>query len=178
MSGRGFLLFLILLASCAGCRRAAVAPPRTVLTVATRADVTGIFPNPPYQAEVYSIDVNANVFDSLVRYDRQLRVLPALAESWENPDETTWVFRLRSDARFSNGARVTAQDVVASLRTSVLRNTSLHPGDTVEVAGPHRVVIRTGRRSPHLPTCSPRSSFPKPRWARRPCPRRARAPTG
>ena len=127
-----------------------MAPSGTVLTVATRADVTGIFPNPPYQAEVFSIDVNANVFDSLVRFDRELRVLPALAESWQNPDDLSWVFQLRGDVRFSNGAPVRASDVVASLRTSITRNTPLLPGDAVEAVGPNRVLIRTSRRSPHL----------------------------
>lgn len=142
-------MLLIVLAFGAGCRRSP-APSPAVLTVATRADVTGIFPNPPYQAEVFSIDVNANVFDSLVRFDRELRVVPALAEGWENPDDFTWVFQLRRDARFSNGAPVRASDVVASLRTSITRNTPLLPGDIVEAAGPYRVVIRTHRRTPHL----------------------------
>ncbi len=147
---RRLLVLGVALACGAGCGRAPESPTRAVLTVATRADVTGIFPNPPYQAEVFSIDVNANVFDSLVRFDRDLRVLPALAEGWENPDDLSWVFQLRRDARFSNGAPVLASDVVASLRTAITRNTPLLPGDTVEAVGPHRVVIRTSRRFPHL----------------------------
>lgn len=179
MSGRRFLAFLIALACCAGCKRAAVAPARTVLNVATRADVTGIFPNPPYQAEVYSIDVNANVFDSLVRFDQGLRVLPALAETWENPDDATWIFQLRSGVRFSNGAPVRASDVVASLRTSKLRNTSLLPGDTVEVVGPNRIAIRTSRRSPHL-LASLQSSFilPEEALAHEPVPAIGSGPYG
>ncbi len=153
MRARPILAALTVLACATSCGRETVppgAPVRTVLTVATRADVTGIFPNPPYQAEIFSIDVNANLFESLVRFDRELRVRPALAQRWENPDDVTWVFQLRSDARFSSGAPVRAADVVASLRTSVSRNTPLLPGDTVEAEGDRRVVIRTARRTPHL----------------------------
>ena len=35
------------------------------------------------------------VFDGLIVLDPQLVAQPALAERWENPDPTTWVFHLR-----------------------------------------------------------------------------------
>jgi peptide/nickel transport system substrate-binding protein len=46
-----------------------------------------------------------------------LRLTPELAESYPvvSRDRRTYTFRVRSDARFSNGARVTARDLVHSL---------------------------------------------------------------
>jgi peptide/nickel transport system substrate-binding protein len=43
-----------------------------------------------------------------------------LAESWETPDDNTWIFHLRGDAKFpdiapTNGRAVTAEDVVKSI---------------------------------------------------------------
>ena len=40
---------------------------------------------------------------------------PALAESWETPDDTTWIFHLRQDATFHNGDPLTAEDVKYSI---------------------------------------------------------------
>jgi len=102
----------------AGCRRDAGKEPERTLTVAVRSDVTGIFPNAPMTNDSYTLDVNANVFEGLVRLDAQLVPQPAIALRWENPDALTWVFRLRPGIRFSDGTPVTAGDVVASLQAA------------------------------------------------------------
>lgn len=57
---------------------------------------------------------NKLVFSGLVALDRDLKLIPDLASSWEVTDGTTFTFHLRSDARFHNGKPVTAQDVVYS----------------------------------------------------------------
>lgn len=65
---------------------------RNSLTVAVRGDVTGIFPNPPMQTESHTFDVNSNVFEGLVRFDRNLTPEPALAGRWRRsaPARTRW----------------------------------------------------------------------------------------
>ncbi len=51
-----------------------------------------------------------------------------LAESWTRDTvEQKWVFVLRSDARFWNGTRITAEDVVASLSREGMWSASLGP---------------------------------------------------
>jgi len=60
--------------------------------------------------------------------DCQGRVLPALARSWEPGPEGRWTVTLRSDARFWDGAPVTAQDVLAAWRA---RDSSLARAVTV-----------------------------------------------
>lgn len=56
------------------------------------------------------------VYDGLVAFDSNLRVVPGLAESWKiSRDGKTYSFQLRKDVRFHNGKVVTSEDVVASL---------------------------------------------------------------
>ena len=54
------------------------------------------------------------VYSGLVALDRDLKLIPDLASSWDVKDGTTFTFHIRSDARFHNGRPVTAQDVVYS----------------------------------------------------------------
>ena len=46
--------------------------------------------------------------------DEDLNVVPGLAESWEQVDDTTYRFNLRQGVHFSNGREMTADDVVTS----------------------------------------------------------------
>jgi peptide/nickel transport system substrate-binding protein len=53
------------------------------------------------------------IMEPLVRVDNG-KIVPVLATSWENPDPTTWVFKLRTGVKFSDGTPFSAKDVVAS----------------------------------------------------------------
>lgn len=55
-----------------------------------------------------------HLFDTLVTRDG-FGVAPRLATSWGSSDNKIWSFRLRNNARFSNGRSVTATDVAYSL---------------------------------------------------------------
>ncbi len=52
-----------------------------------------------------------NMFDSLTTLDNNMKVVPQLAESWENLDETTWEFKVRRGVKFHDGKSFTAKDV-------------------------------------------------------------------
>src|SRR5438552_1843136 len=69
---------------------------------------------PGDNGSIYSIQ---QIFDQLTRLNRDSSyVAPGLAESWDiSPDRKTYTFHLRPTARFSNGAPVTADDVIFSL---------------------------------------------------------------
>ena len=60
-------------------------------------------------------NVAAQIFDRLIAPDPNLQVTPALAESWQNVDPTTWRIKLRSGVSFQDGAPLTAEDVIYSL---------------------------------------------------------------
>src|SRR5438477_7833454 len=54
------------------------------------------------------------VYDGLIARDKDLKIIPALAESWETPEPTRWRFHLRKNVKFQNGDPFTADDVVFS----------------------------------------------------------------
>ncbi len=58
------------------------------------------------------------LFEGLVEYEpKTMQPIPAVAESWvSNADATAFEFRLRRDARFSNGDPITAHDFVYTFR--------------------------------------------------------------
>lgn len=58
-----------------------------------------------------SITVIENLMDGLTRFDQDLRPAPAVASSWDVSDHgRRYVFHLRPDVRWSDGAPVTAAD--------------------------------------------------------------------
>ena len=65
--------------------------------------------------DVSSISINHNIFDSLVSFDGLFRIKAELAESWNNPDNSTWRFRIRKNVKFHNGYELTADDVKYSI---------------------------------------------------------------
>ncbi|GGA26537.1 ABC transporter substrate-binding protein [Neptunicoccus cionae] len=70
----------------------------------------------PYSyGDSYTINFLNNIYEGLVRYNRDLEIEPALATSWEVVSPTTWRFTLREGVKFHDGADFTAEDVMASL---------------------------------------------------------------
>lgn len=56
------------------------------------------------------------IYDGLTALDADLNPVPAIAESWEEASPTSYTFKLRKAAKFSNGREVTADDVIGSLK--------------------------------------------------------------
>src|ERR1700736_5828352 len=54
------------------------------------------------------------IYEGLTARDKDLKIIPALAESWEIPEPTRWRFHLRKGVKFQNGDPFTADDVVFS----------------------------------------------------------------
>ena len=74
----------------------------------------------PYtRSETFLLTFTQNIYDPLVRRNRQLKVEPALAERWEQPDAKTWRFHLRHNVKFQGGEPFTADDVVFSYQRAV-----------------------------------------------------------
>jgi peptide/nickel transport system substrate-binding protein len=148
MTRRRALAVLVAGAATTTCRPAP--PPPATLRIALRADVTGFFPGPLVN-EAFTLQVNRSVYESLVRFDRELRLRPGLAEHWSNPDDRTYRFQLRPAARFSDGRALTAADVVASLeanRSGWVTRDYLQAIESVRATGEREVEIRT--RFPYL----------------------------
>ena len=101
-----------LLTGAAGCTRSAPSPARP-LRVALHSDPLVLDPHLRNEALTYS--VMRNLYEGLTAFDAEMRIGPALAASWENPNDLTWVFHLRPGVRFHDGRELTAADVVWSL---------------------------------------------------------------
>src|SRR4028119_86029 len=56
------------------------------------------------------------IYDQLLSTTDDLKPAPGLAESWEQLSPTSYVFKLRQNAKFSNGRPVTSADVVGTLK--------------------------------------------------------------
>lgn len=70
--------------------------------------------DPHLQNEVLTDAILANIYDGLTEFDEESRIRPGLAVAWTNPDDRTWVFRLRPNVRFHDGRPLTAADVAYS----------------------------------------------------------------
>ena len=69
----------------------------------------------PYSLnETFTHGVLGNVYEGLTKRDKDLKIIPGLAESWETPEPTRWRFHLRKGVKFQNGEDFTADDVVFS----------------------------------------------------------------
>jgi peptide/nickel transport system substrate-binding protein len=64
--------------------------------------------------ETTTIAHHAHVYEGLVTRDKNLNIVPALAESWETLDPLHWRFHLRKGVKFHNGDPFTADDVIFS----------------------------------------------------------------
>jgi peptide/nickel transport system substrate-binding protein len=88
------------------------------------------------------------VLETLVKVDFDGTMVPNLAESWEQVDETTWQFNLRQGVSFTNGEPFNADAVVNALE--YIKNSPTPPrgitADTftsIEAADEYTVIIRT-----------------------------------
>ncbi|MBI3498110.1 MAG: ABC transporter substrate-binding protein [Proteobacteria bacterium] len=84
------------------------------LEIATDASPSGL--DPHVATAFATILVNGNLYEGLTAIDKDLRVVPSLAESWSvSPDQLTYTFKLRAGVIFHDGQTMTAKDVTASI---------------------------------------------------------------
>jgi len=80
-----------------------------VLMLAMVADITTL--DPQKANDIYSANVMKQIYNNLVKMNKEMEVVGDLAESWENPDSITWIFNLNKGVKFHNGEEFTASDV-------------------------------------------------------------------
>ena len=64
--------------------------------------------------ETFTLGALGNVYEGLTKRDKDLKIIPGLAESWEIVDPLRWRFHLRKGVKFQGGEDFTADDVVFS----------------------------------------------------------------
>ena len=142
LQGAGASALLMLIAACSDSAKNATAPGSTspgatgpgttaagttttvaasaqdieLLTVALPSSLSNLYPGK--EAGIFNYYVATLVSEGLVSPDSNGTLVPALAEKWEQPTPTTYVYTLRADAKFSDGTPVTADDIVYSVGLS------------------------------------------------------------
>jgi peptide/nickel transport system substrate-binding protein len=95
----------------------AVAPAKApkrggILKIALNQEANTV--DPHKSRDIAGTHIKGMVYSQLMKYGRDLQIMPDLAERYDNPDPTTYVFYLRKGVKFHDGADLTADDVVAS----------------------------------------------------------------
>ncbi len=99
---------------------AAVVPPGTQL--ADKQEIVRNNGTEPASLDVHKVEgvvaitIIHDFFDGLVDTNKDGKIVPDLAESWNTKDDKTWVFHLRKGIKWSDGTPITAHDVVFSWR--------------------------------------------------------------
>lgn len=96
------------------------------------------------------------LYDSLLAWDRDLNTVPALAESYETPDEETYVVRLRRGVKFHNGKELDAEDVKYSIDLFMTPPSPEPPNSWVAIVGTevvdrYTVRVTTSKIDPTIP---------------------------
>ena len=82
---------------------------RTELNITNSSDIPTL--DVSKAEDTVSSEVLMNVMEGLVKLDKDGKIVPGVAESWEkSEDGKTWTFKLRKDSKWSNGDTVTAKD--------------------------------------------------------------------
>lgn len=89
-----------------------------VLRWATQGDPQTM--DPHSQNEGLTNSVNGQVYETLIKRDRQLQLMPGLATQWTQLTPTLWRLNLRSGVLFHDGSPFTAEDVVFSIKRAQL----------------------------------------------------------
>ena len=100
-----------------------------------------------------------HIYGRLVGRDNDSHREPGLAISWRAIDDTTWEFDLRKNIKFHDGSDFTADDVLFSINRipNIPNNPGTYAGNLrsivdVEKSGPYKIIIKTDKPNPVLPT--------------------------
>lgn len=159
------LILTLILAGCGGKEAGSGAAPgggnsangepagEKILTIAQGNDIMGFdihnHSNTPTEA------VHINLFEYLVKKDKDMNRVPGLALSWEKLDDLTWRFQLRNDVKFHNGDPFTSADVKYTLDRvradkTLVDNSAYKLIESVNIIDDHTVDIVTSVPDPIL----------------------------
>jgi len=122
-----------------------------------RVGVSQPFPSsfyPKSEASIFPGEVNAQIFEGLTKYQNENQIVPNLAASWTNPDNTTWDFKLKPGIKFHDGNSVTPQAVMSSIEALASTDYGEAYGATIQTVtakDASTVEIKTKTPDPLLP---------------------------
>jgi peptide/nickel transport system substrate-binding protein len=81
--------------------------------------------DPHARGDVFVSSFDFNMYEGLVRRDRDLKLEAALATEWANVNPTTWRFKLRHGVTFHDGSPLTVEDVLFSFQRAIAPGSDL-----------------------------------------------------
>lgn len=117
-----------------------------------------------------AVVMTSHIYERLISYDRDYRMQPSLAVSWERVSPTAMRFKLREGVRFHDGSPFTADDVVFSherqARPTSLTRSSAAGITKVEKVDDHTVIFHTEQPHPTLLNSVALSPIMSHAWAK------------
>ena len=104
--------------------------------------------DPALAESVGANNITRDLFEALTANDNLGKTIPGVAESWKQTDATTWVFKLRQNAKWSNGDPVTANDFVYGIRRFVDPKTASKYAATFGVFLANGKDVAVGKKPP------------------------------
>ncbi|MDF2682392.1 MAG: hypothetical protein K0R47_3582 [Brevibacillus sp.] len=83
------------------------------LTYALDSDIVAV--DPAFAYDFSTMPVVNQITEGLLKFDKDSKLIPNLAEKWENPDPLTYFYHIRTDVKFQDGTPMTADDVIFSM---------------------------------------------------------------
>lgn len=105
--------------------------------------------------DIVSETVARCVYTTLFVFDKELNLVPCLAESYEKTSDLEWIFKIRQNAKFHDGTPLTAEDVKYSIDRAMsieLAEKALLIIDKVEVVDQYTVKVTTTEPFASLPS--------------------------
>ncbi|HEY1294204.1 MAG TPA: ABC transporter substrate-binding protein, partial [Chloroflexota bacterium] len=126
------------------------------LKVALTSDIIGV--DPHGASAGVDRNVYTSVYNGLIAPDKDLNMVPDLAESWTTPDPTTYVFKLRANVKFHDGTPCDAQavkqnfDWILDPANASPRKPEIDDVEQVSVVDP--LTVKVSLKSPFAPFLS------------------------
>lgn len=121
-------IMMLALTACGG----GAAGDGDTLTVASGGDAISL--DPVATNDNQSSNIMVQIYEGLMKLDANGEVVPSLAESVEQPDDVTYVFKLKQGVKFHNGEELKASDVVFSLKRATEAPNVKHLFATIDPA--------------------------------------------
>lgn len=112
------LIFFILTVTLLSCSREPQIKQPNAITIGSLADAKRLLPL--LASDSASGDISGWIYNGLTKYDRNIKVIGDLAESWDiSPDGLQIIFHLRKGVLWHDGIEFTADDVLFTYNTVI-----------------------------------------------------------
>jgi peptide/nickel transport system substrate-binding protein len=103
---------------CLSCERAPQIKQPDAITVGTLADAKRLIPI--FASDSASADISGWIYNGLTKYDKTLKIIGDLAESWDiSPDGLQIIFHLKKGVLWQDGVEFSADDVIFTYNTVI-----------------------------------------------------------